>query len=327
MNIRHMQYMAAIADEGSLSRAARRLGVSQPALTNWLSDLEQELKTPLFIRSGRHLTLTPAGRIYLDGCRRIIQLKNQMLRALSASKKGLKESIILGGSPIRGARTFACIFTDFRNKYPEVDLDFVSGHNNELKDALLKETITLSLYGSTEISLPDLEFIKIADEELVLMLPPGHPLSYDASRVTPETDLPVIRLEQLTGTPLLVSKSETSYYSTIMRLLGAAGLTSSIIFRSNVVPLLYDMVRNGCGAALIPRAYFSPADSISIYSSRPKLIAYQGIAMKQGHRLTDAEQYLICLTMKNWGAPVYLRNYASYYMQKKMEQEETKLWM
>ena len=48
--------------------------------------------------------------------------------------------------------------------------------------------------------------------------------------------------------------------------------------------------------------------------------------MKRGHRLTDAERYLIQLTMKNWGAPVYLRNYASYYMQKKMEQEDSQLW-
>ena len=326
MNIRHMQYMAAIAEEGSLSRAARRLGVSQPALSNWLSDLEGEFATPLFIRSARRLTLTPAGKIYLDGCRRMIQLNSQMVRALSASAKGLKESILLGGSPIRGARTFACIFTDFRKEYPDVDLDFISGKNSELREALLKETITLSLYGATETSLPDLEYIKITDEELVLMLPPGHPLSYDASRVTPESDLPVIRLEEISGTPLLISKSETSYYSTVVRLLEAAGLASSVVFRSNIVPLLYDMVRNGCGAALIPRAYFSPEDSISIYSFRPKLITYQGIAMKRGHRLTDAERYLIQLTMKNWGAPVYLRNYASYYMQKKMEQEDSQLW-
>ena len=326
MNIRHMQYMAAIAEEGSLSRAARRLGVSQPALSNWLSDLEGEFATPLFIRSGRRLTLTPAGKIYLDGCRRMIQLNSQMVRALSASAKGLKESILLGGSPIRGARTFACIFTDFRKEYPDVDLDFISGKNSELREALLKETITLSLYGATETSLPDLEYIKITDEELVLMLPPGHPLSYDASRVTPESDLPVIRLEEISGTPLLISKSETSYYSTVVRLLEAAGLASSVVFRSNIVPLLYDMVRNGGGAALIPRPYFSPEDSISIYSFRPKLITYQGIAMKRGHRLTDAERYLIQLTMKNWGAPVYLRNYASYYMQKKMEQEDSQLW-
>ncbi|HIZ79497.1 MAG TPA: LysR family transcriptional regulator [Candidatus Lachnoclostridium stercorigallinarum] len=326
MNIRHMQYMDAIAEEGSLSRAARRLGVSQPALSNWLADLEKELQTSLFIRSGRRLILTPAGNIYLDGCRRMIQLKTQMTRALSASARGLKESIILGGSPIRGARTFACIFSDFRRKYPDVDLDFISGRNNELKEALLNETVTLSLFGATEASLPDLEFIKIADEELVLMLPPGHPFSYDSSEVTPESDLPSIELRKLAGTPMLISKSETSYYPIVMRLLEEAGLASSIIFRSNVIPLLYDMVRNGCGAALIPRAYFSPKDSISVYSFRPKLIAYQGIAFKQGHRLTDAEQHLIHLTMKNWGAPVYLRNYASYYIQKKMKQEDMELW-
>lgn len=327
MNFRRMQYLAAIADEGSLNQAARRLKISQPALSSWLTSLEEELGTSLVIRSRKRALLTPAGKIYLNGCRRILQLNSQMIRALSASAEGQAETIVMGGSPIRGARTFACIFTEFHHRFPHVDLDFLSGRNSELHEALLNGSVTMSLYGATETDLADLEFIKIADEELVLMLPPSHALSYDASRITPESDLPVIRLEQLGETPLLISKSETSHYSTVIHLLKKAGLEENILFRSNVIPLLYDMVRNGCGAALIPRAYFSPDDSISIFSFRPKLIAYQGIAMKKGHRLTEAERFLIQLTMKHWGAPVYLRNYASYYMDKKMEQEDTDLWI
>ncbi len=326
MNTRQMQYMAAIAEEGSLNRAAARLSVSQPALSSWLAALEDELGTPLVIRSKKQAVLTPAGKIYLNGCRRVLQLKSQMTHAMAISAGGGTEAIVMGGSPIRGARTFACVFQDFRRRFPEVDLDFISGRNNELRRSLLDGSVTLSLYGATETSLPDLEFIKIADEELVLMLPPGHPLSYDASAITPESELPAIQLEKLRDTPLLISKSETSHYSTVMHLLKKAGLENNIAFRSNILPLLYDMVRNGCGATLIPRAYFSPGDSISVYSFRPKLIAYQGIALKQGHRLTEAERYLIQLTMKHWGAPVYLRNYASYYMEKNMEQEETGLW-
>ncbi len=327
MNFRRLQYLSAVAEEGSLNRAAKRLEISQPALSSWLSSLEEELGTSLVIRSQKRAVLTPAGKIYLNGCRRILQLSSQMNHALSSSGEDRAETIVMGGSPIRGARAFACIFSEFHSQFPHVDLDFISGRNNELRQALLDGSVTMSLYGATETSLSDLEFIKIADEELVLMLPSSHPLSYDASHITPESDLPVIRLEQLNDTPLLISKSETSHYSTVIRLLKEAGLEGNILFRSNIIPLLYDMVRNGCGAALIPRAYFSPNDSISVYSFQPKLIAYQGIAMKLGHRLTEAERCLIQLTMKHWGAPVYLRNYASYYMERKMEQEEPNLWM
>lgn len=326
MNIRHQLYMIAIAEEGSLNRAARRLGVTQPALSNWLHSLEEELGTPLVIRTRRQLVLTPAGQIYLNGCRRIVHIRNQAFQVIHAPDNHAHKPIIIGGSPIRGARAFACIFADFHKAYPEINLDFHSGRNSELKQNLMDETITMSFFGATDTRLEDLDFIKIANEELVLMLPPGHPLSYDTSGMEREARLPVLQLDRLKDTPLLISKSETSHYSTVMHLLRDANLETNIIFRSNIIPLLYDMVLNGCGASLIPRAYFSPGSPVCAYSLYPGLIAYQGIALKMGHRITEPERFLIHLTMKHWGAPVYLREYAAYYMEQNMEQEEPAAW-
>ena len=66
MDVTQQQYISAIAREGSLTAAARSLGVSQPALSNWLKNLEEQLGIQLVIRSKRHLVLTPAGKIYLE---------------------------------------------------------------------------------------------------------------------------------------------------------------------------------------------------------------------------------------------------------------------
>ena len=72
MQIKNMSYIIALAECQTLSGAGKRLGISQPTLSVFLSDLEQELGMDLFIRDKKKLLLTPAGRIYLDAARRIL---------------------------------------------------------------------------------------------------------------------------------------------------------------------------------------------------------------------------------------------------------------
>ena len=180
MDLKDQKYMAALAGEGSLTKAARRLNLSQPALSKWLRDLEQELGLSLVIRSRQGLIFTEAGQIYLEGCRECLEAALDIRRKLDALSQKAKQSIILGGSPIRGAQAFAKIFPDFRCQYPDIDLQFVSDKNPVLKKMLSEGEITMSLLGAMETSLPGLEYLKFMDEELLLMLPKGHPLSYEA---------------------------------------------------------------------------------------------------------------------------------------------------
>ena len=77
-----MSYVTAIAEEGNLSRAGKRLGVSQPTLSVFLSRLERELGTDLFYREKKKLTLTPAGRIYVDAARKILRVRDQTYQAI-----------------------------------------------------------------------------------------------------------------------------------------------------------------------------------------------------------------------------------------------------
>ena len=116
MYLKDQKYMAALAGEGSLTRAARRLNLSQPALSKWLLDLEQEIGMPLVIRSRNGLVFTEAGQIYLEGCRECLEAALEIRRELDALSQKSKQSIILGGSPIRGAQAFAKIYSEFRRK-------------------------------------------------------------------------------------------------------------------------------------------------------------------------------------------------------------------
>lgn len=77
MDITDQKYMIALAETRSITQAAKRLNISQPALSNWLSTLEYQLGTQLAIRSKKQLVLTPTGQIYLEGSYRMLQIKHQ----------------------------------------------------------------------------------------------------------------------------------------------------------------------------------------------------------------------------------------------------------
>lgn len=314
MYLKDQQYMTALFFEGSLTKAARRLNVSQPALSKWLSDLENQLGRSLVVRSKNGIVFTESGHIYLDGCRKCLNAALEIRKELEALSQKSKEKIVLGGSPIRGAQAFAKIFTQFHQQYPDVDLQFIGDKNTALKKMLMEGTLTMSLLGAPETTIQGLEYLKFMDEELLLMLPKKHPLSYDFQTLPPNTPYPSLDLKELKDTPLLANRSETSYGDIIMSLYRKAGLEANIIFRSNIVPLLYEMVLNGVGAALIPNSYYNPKDDVCVYSLFPRLLVYQGIGIRSGHPLSVSEETLIHLLMNNWGAPYYMHQYADYYL-------------
>lgn len=314
MYLKDQQYMTALFLEGSLTKAAKHLHISQPALSKWLTELEMQIGQTLAVRSKNGIVFTEAGQIYLKGCQECLAAASEIRRGLDELSQKPSRQIILGGSPIRGAQAFAKIFLEFRNRYPDIELQFHSGKNTELKKMLTEGALTMSLLGAMETTMPGLEYLKFMDEELLIMLPKNHPLSYDVKQLPPNTPYPVLDLQQLKETPILANHQETSYGSSVMKLYQKAGLEANIIFRSNIVPLLYEMVLNGVGAAMIPDSYYNPADGISVYSLSPRILVYQGIGIRSGYPLSAAEEYLIHLLMNNWGSPYYMHQYADYYL-------------
>lgn len=319
MYLRDQRYMTTLADAGSMTEAARRLHISQPALSRWLSGLEGQLGTALYVRANRRLLLTETGRIYLEGCRECINAAATMLDDIRNLSEQPHTAIVLGGSPIRGAQAFARVYRRFCTTYPDIHLQFVVGHNVELTRQLLEGEITMALLGSIRTSMPELEYLKFMEEELLMMIPHGHPLYYDSSRLSPGQPWPTIDLPALGDTPLLVNEPSTSYYDLVISLYRNAGLEGNIILRSGVIPLLYEMVLNGVGAALIPSSYYKRSDPICVYSLSPRLIVYQGIGLRRDHHLTLAEEFLIHQVMNSWGMPSYMHQYADYYLEQRKE--------
>jgi DNA-binding transcriptional LysR family regulator len=144
MELRHLRYFIAVAEELSLRRAAHRLHVSQPALSQQISDLEDELAIKLFTRNSRGVELTEAGRAYLKGVRRVLAAAKQAAEQAQEAAKGERGRLLIGSSGATIA-FLTGVLARFRELQPLVEITLLRMNNRAQVEAVLNGSIMLGV--------------------------------------------------------------------------------------------------------------------------------------------------------------------------------------
>jgi DNA-binding transcriptional LysR family regulator len=149
MELRHFRYFLAVAEESSLGRAAHRLHVSQPALSQQISDLEDELGLKLFTRNSRGVELTEAGRAFLIGGRRVLVAVEQATEQAQEAAKGERGRLVIGSIGAATVSFLTGILANFREQHPLVEITLLHMHNRAQIEAVLNGSIMLGIgfYG------------------------------------------------------------------------------------------------------------------------------------------------------------------------------------
>ena len=295
MNTTCQQYMIALAETGSITQAAKRLNISQPALSGWITALESQLGIQLVIRSKKRLIFTPAGQIYLKGCYKMMQIKQQTYNQINGLLGAENETLVISGTPNGGAKVFSAVFSPFRDKYPSVKLTYLEGYNRQTLQYIREGRADLGICSTLDLDSPDFEFSNPTEREMVLYLPASHPFAYDASGLKYQEDFPSISLKKLEHIDFLMPSEEMSYYDGLISLFRKKGFRPRILFQSANVGVLYKMVAQGNGASILPRDLFSPLDPVAPFSLKPKFILYSAIVYQKGKALSSAQKYMEAL--------------------------------
>ena len=137
MNTRHAQLVLAVVREGSFTAAAKSLFITQPTLSHQIRQIEEQLGSPIFVRSKTAIELTPAGHVYVQAARRILQIETQMNEALGALS-GTSEGILRLGLPAQRAdELLPQVLADFYALYPNVRIEALTAQQQELERMLL----------------------------------------------------------------------------------------------------------------------------------------------------------------------------------------------
>src|SRR5438876_8045690 len=174
IEIRHLRYFLAVAGAGSFSRAADRLGISQPSISQQMRDLEAGLRISLFQRRGKRILLTAAGLIFQEHARAILHQMENFLDELSRDSVQLRGALHLGIVPWLDVALVPQLLGLFAARHPNVNLTVTEISSDDIETALEEGRLDVGLGFLTRHS-PNLRYERLSSDEFALIVPAGHP--------------------------------------------------------------------------------------------------------------------------------------------------------
>jgi LysR family transcriptional activator of glutamate synthase operon len=263
MDVRQLRYLVALAEEQHFTRAAAREHVAQPALSQQIRKLEDELGLPLVQRTTRSVALTEAGTMLVERARRVLaelEAARAELEELSGVRAG---RVTIGAMQTLGAFDLPLLLATFHAQHPHVELAVREEPSDTLAAMLRADQLDLAILSVTDrIERRGLGLEELATEDLVAVLPLNHALA----------DRKQLRFFELAGEEFIGFREGGALRHILIQAAAAAGFTPRFAFESNEVPRIRALVARGMGVAVLPRSGV-PDDAdvavVSLTSPRP----------------------------------------------------------
>ncbi len=246
MELRHLRYFVAVGEELHFGRAAERLHMAQPPLSQQIRQLETELGLELLHRTTRQVSLTPAGRRYLDRARAILAAVDDAGDEASRVAAGSIGKVALG---FIGSATYALLprlARELRASFPDIDL-VVTGEmlTPRQEQALVEGSLDVALMR-TPVLEPSIDVRPLSREEVVVVLPQEHPLALQSS----------VHLPDLADEPFVAYPSghRSVLHDTMVSVCQAAGFRPQVAVQAAETSTLVVFVAAGLGVALVPES-------------------------------------------------------------------------
>ncbi len=293
MELRHLRYFVAVAEELHFGRAAQRLFMAQPPLSQQVLQLEREIGTSLLERTNRRVQLTAAGQVFLQEARDILARVDQAV--LMAQRAARGEAGWLGVGFVASATydVLPVILRRFRERFPEVELVLLELLGTEQGQALRENRIHVG-FARLPADVEGIVLETVVLNTLMVALPATHRLAHQES----------VDLSELAAEPFIIfpKQPESNYADYIIRLCASAGFTPNIVQKTGEVQTAVSLVDAGIGIAIVPaslqnlrregvvyRPFTAPAPTIELSmgycerASSPILPHFLAIARETAH--------------------------------------------
>jgi len=289
MELRHLRYFIAAAEEENVSRAALKLHVSQPALSRQIRDLEAELGFLLLERSAKSVRLTEAGRVFLTEARAALQRVDEGVKAARAVATGVRGELHIGYAPSPTARILPPALRAFQAELPNVRVRLHDLSTEEMLASLRAGKLQMALMVKPAAAmLRDLRFTDLTTDTLCFAVAPKHPLA----------KMRIITVAEIAREPLVVySRSDyPDYHEMLTALFAAAKARPRIVEEHDGVTSMIAAVESGAGVALLSESVACMAGPrLKLIPITPALKpAVIGAATTKAELVPAAEQFLKC---------------------------------
>jgi DNA-binding transcriptional LysR family regulator len=252
MELRHLRYFIAVAEELHFTRAAERLHIGQPPLSHAIQVLEADIGARLLERSKRWVRLTEAGKLFLADARRILALAEQAGETARRAERGEAGELRIGftySTPL--TPLFVEVINRYRQEFPLVTLTLHEMATLRQLDAISQRTLDLGFIRPPEVTVPaGIKLTTLREDPLMVVLPTWHPLAAKKA----------LAIKELEEVPFVMYPpgGGTGIYPQIFRLCRAAGFMPRVGQTAGEASTIIGLVAAGSGITLLP----SPFDRI-----------------------------------------------------------------
>jgi DNA-binding transcriptional LysR family regulator len=241
MELRQLQLFLAAAEEGSITAAAKRMHLTQPALSRQIKALEEELGVELFTRGAHSVTLTPAGGVLLEEGGKLLDRAERVVKLVRASAEG--EPLRVGYAPSLAGPLLGLALERFSQLHPRARVQLSDLSSTEMRDALAQGKIDVAVTVPWEGDSQAVKWTTVRRHGMVLAVPASHPLASKKK----------VRLAELDGQRLLLySRNEyPEYWQGVTRMFRENGLQAKVAGEFDGVTSLAAAVEAGLGVALM----------------------------------------------------------------------------
>lgn len=245
-----LEYVLTLAEERNLTRAASRLYISQPTLTNYLNRLEEELGIRLFDRTVQPIQITAAGQIYIEDKKKI-QRRELALRSKLDSLKRKGQTFAVGVPPVRAAYDLPLVISQFMDRHPLLNLRIDNRMEEELEKDLAAGQIDVSI-GMLSLAYPNVHYDLLHEDVLFLLVPRGSSCVAD---LPPDEGTPnnpyALDPDRLSEMTMLLPRVGGGHYRYAMQMMERHGIVPRNTIQCGNMNLLYQLVGEGVGFLFI----------------------------------------------------------------------------
>ena len=239
-----MVVFCTLAEELHFARAAARLFMTQPPLTQQIKRLEAIVGVPLFVRTTRSVKLTPAGEIMYERARKIATDTQLMLRQARRTARGETGTLVIGITPSAASSPLVSALSHYRDAHPEVRIDLREMNSVDMEPALRSRAVDVALMRPHPLDA-DIQTRVIYEEPLRVALRHDHALANQRD----------VSLQELLEFPLVGYRQDISpYFRGMLQTLFARAQLKPEIAQESVIPTLLTLVEAGIGPALVPQS-------------------------------------------------------------------------
>jgi len=269
MNLNYLKTFITTVEQKGLSRAARVLNLTQPAVTKHINILEDYCGCKLLDRSGGNLKLTDSGRIFYQNARKILNLMDDSLEKINKLNEKVRGHLVIEASTVPGHYVLPRLIGPFKKHYPLVQVSVGISNSGKAVEKVMEGDAHLGVVGR-EFKLPNITSVKLDDDELVLVVPSHHRLAAKKS----------ISPQEIEGEELVWREADSGTRRTIEQKLSDAGISKenlNIVAELGSTEAIINAVEAGVGISLVSKWATRDKDR----SGRLKSLSLENVSLKR----------------------------------------------